>query len=283
MPFTIRLAQISPVLGDVQANLDRHLELISQAESDGMDLIVFPEMSLCGYHVRDLAAEVALRRDSAELGALATAAKATSAVVGFVEELPGFELCVAAGYFEGGGLLHVHHKVYLPTYGMFDEQRYFANGSRVRAFESRLAPMGLLVCEDIWHPSTAMIAAHDGAQVLVVIANSPARGPHEGTWDTEQAYDGMLRAYAGLFGCYVVFVNRVGYEDGVHFWGGSRVVSPDGEALAQAPLTEEAQVDTTIDPSAVRRARIATPLLADENLDLTIRELTRIRDERTRP
>ncbi len=283
MPFTVRLAQVSPVLGDVQANLDRHLELIGQAKADGVDLIVFPEMSLCGYHVRDLAAEVALRRDSAELGAIAAAASRTSAVVGFVEELSGFELCVAAGYFEAGGLRHVHHKVYLPTYGMFDEQRYFANGARIRAFESRLAPMGMLICEDVWHPSTAMIAAHDGAQVLIVIANSPARGPRDGSWDSEQAYDGMLGAYAELFGCYVVFVNRVGYEDGVHFWGGSRVVTPDGEVIAQAPLGEEACVDAIVDPEHVRRARIATPLLADENLDLTLRELTRIRDERTGP
>lgn len=278
MPFTVQLAQISPVLGDVQANLQRHLELIAQAQQ--ADLIVFPEMSLCGYHVRDLAAEVALRRDSTQLGALAAAAKHTSVVAGFVEELPGFELCVAAGYFEGGGLLHVHHKVYLPTYGMFDEQRYFANGSRIRGFCSRLAPMAMLICEDIWHPSAPMIAAHDGAQVLIVTANSPARGPTHGSWDTERAYDAILRTYAVLLGCYVVFVNRVGYEDGVHFWGGSRVVSPEGETIARAPLGEEACVAVPIDLDNVRRARIAAPLLADENLDLVIRELTRIRDER---
>ena len=281
MPFTVRLAQLSPILGDVQANLERHLELIGQAEADGVDLIVFPEMSLCGYHVRDLAAEVALRRGSPELGAIAAATRETAAVVGFVEELPGFELCVAAGYFEAGGLLHVHHKVYLPTYGMFDEQRYFANGTRIRASESRLGPMALLICEDIWHPSAPMIAAHDGAHVLIVIANSPARGPRDGTWETEQAYDGMLRTYAELLGCYVVFVNRVGYEDGVHFWGGSRVIAPDGQELVRAPIGEEACVEATLDPDDVRRVRIATPLLADENLDLTIRELTRIRDERT--
>ena len=280
MQFTIRLAQMSPVLGDVQANLERHLELIGQAQADGVDLIVFPEMSLCGYHVRDLAAEVAVRRGSPELGAIAAAAQGTAAVVGFVEELAGFELCVAAGYFEAGSLLHVHHKVYLPTYGMFDEQRYFANGDRVRRFNTRHGPMALLICEDIWHPATAMIAAHDGAHVLIVIANSPARGAGGPSWDTAEAYEAMLSTYAQLFSCYVVFVNRVGYEDGVHFWGGSRVVLPDGKVLAQAPLGEEAFVDATIDLAEVRRARVATPILADENLDLTIRELKRIRDER---
>jgi NAD+ synthase (glutamine-hydrolysing) len=281
MPFTVRLAQISPILGDVQANLERHLRIIEEAAGAGVDLVVFPEMSLCGYHVRDLAAEVALRRDSPELGAIAAATQGISAVVGFVEELPGFELCVSSGYFEGGGLLHVHHKVYLPTYGMFDEQRYFANGSRVRAFESRLAPMAMLICEDVWHPSAPMIAAHDGAHVLIVPSNSPARGARNGSWDTEQAYDGMLRTYAELLGCYVVFVNRVGYEDGVHFWGGSRVMAPDGAEIARAAAGDEAFVDATLDPDEVRRVRIATPLLADENLDLTIRELTRIRDDRT--
>jgi predicted amidohydrolase len=281
MPFTVRLAQISPVLGDVQANLERHLELIRRADADGIDLLVFPEMSLCGYHVRDLAPEVALRRESPQLGAIATAAGRTSVVVGFVEELPGFQLCVASGFFEAGGLLYVHHKVYLPTYGMFDEQRYFANGCAIRAFASRLAPTAMLICEDVWHPSAPLIAAHDGAHVLIVPSNSPARGPRNGTWDTERAYEVMLRAYASLLGCYIVFVNRVGYEDGVHFWGGSRVISPDGEVVVQAPLSEEAFVEATIDLELVRRARIATPLLADENLDLTLRELTRIRDERT--
>lgn len=281
MAFRVRLAQISPVLGDVQANLERHIEIIDQARQAGVGLVVFPEMSLCGYHVRDLAAEVALVRGAPELGAIAAQSGEISAVVGFVEELPSYELCVAAGYFEGGSLLHVHHKVYLPTYGMFDEQRYFANGSRIRAFASRLAPMSMLICEDIWHPSAPMIAAHGGAQVLIVIANSPARGPQDSAWDTEAAYNAMLKTYAELLCCYVVFVNRVGFEDGVHFWGGSRILAPDGTEAIKGPTGEEALVDGELDVNAVRSARVATPLLADENLDLTIRELTRIRDERT--
>ena len=281
MVFRVRLAQISPVLGDVQANLERHLELMGEAADAGLDLLVFPEMSLCGYHVRDLALEVARPRGAPELGALAAASQRVSVVVGFVEELPDYQLCVAAGYFEQGHLRHVHHKVYLPTYGMFDEQRYFANGGRIRTFRSQFAPPALLICEDIWHPSTALIAAHDGAQVLIVIANSPARGPGAEGWDTAAAYDAMLSTYAQLFGCYVVFVNRVGYEDGVHFWGGSRVVAPDGKTVVQAPIGEEAFVDATLDLGEVRRSRVAAPLLADENLDLTIRELKRIRHERS--
>ena len=280
MGFRVRLAQISPVLGDVAANLERHLSIIGEASQAGVDLVVFPEMSLCGYYVRDLAAEVALVRESAELGQLAAATQHVSAVVGYVEESPGFDLHVAAGYFEGGGLLHVHHKLYLPTYGMFDEQRYFANGRRMRAFHSQQAPMAMLVCEDLWHPSVPYIAAHDGAQVLIAMANSPARGPKNGTWDTAQAYEAMLRSYAELFGCYIVFVNRVGFEDGIHFWGQSRVIAPDGSEAARAPGGEEALVDAEIDLEQVRIARVSTPLLADENLDLTIRELKRIRDER---
>ncbi|HJN16188.1 MAG TPA: nitrilase-related carbon-nitrogen hydrolase [Armatimonadota bacterium] len=280
MEFRVRLAQITPTLGDVEANLERHLEIIGDAESADIDLVVFPEMSLCGYHVRDLAAEVALVDGSPQLGALAAATTKTSAVVGYVAESLSYELHVAAGYFDTGNLLHVHHKIYLPTYGMFDEQRYFANGHHVRAFDARLAPMGMLICEDVWHPSNPYILAHDGAQVIVVIANSPARGPRDGSWDTAEAYEAMLRTYAELFGCYVIFVNRVGYEEGIHFWGGSRVIAPSGAEAARAPLGEEALVDATIDLEQVRLARIATPLLADENLDLTIRELKRIRDER---
>ena len=135
-------------------------------------------------------------------------------------------------------------------------------------------------CEDMWHPSAPMIAAHDGAQVLVVLANSPARGPDNGAWDTEAAYDAMLKTYSELLCCYVVFVNRVGFEDGVHFWGGSRILAPDGTELAKGPTGEEAFIDGELEMNVVRSVRVATPLLADESLDLTIRELTRIRDER---
>ena len=280
--LTVRLAQMRPVLGDVPRNLARHLELAAAATAEGVDLIVFPEMSLCGYYVRDLAAEVALRREAGELAALAEASRGVSILAGYVDETPEHFLRLCAGYFERGALLATHHKVYLPTYGMFDEERYFAAGERVRAFDTRFARMAALVCEDLWHPSTAYIAALDGAQIILAPANSPARGARGPQWDTARAYEALLSTYALLFGVYVVFVNRVGYEDGVHFWGGSRVIGPDGNALAPPAGPEEETPTVTLDLGAVRRARIEAPLLADERLDLVVRELRRIADERAR-
>jgi len=280
--LTVRLAQMRPVLGDVAQNLQRHLELAEAAAAEGVDLIVFPEMSLCGYYVRDLAAEVALRRDAGELAALAEASRKVSILAGYVEETPECFLRLCAGYFEQGALVARHHKVYLPTYGMFDEERYFAAGERVRAFATRFGRMAALVCEDLWHPSTAYIAALDGAQIILAPANSPARGARGPLWDTARAYEALLTTYALLFGVYVVFVNRVGYEDGVHFWGGSRVIGPDGSPLAPPAGAEEETPTLTLDLGAVRRARIEAPLLADERLDLVVRELRRIADERAR-
>ena len=165
---------------------------------------------------------------------------------------------------------------------MFDENRYFARGQRVRAFDATLARMAMLVCEDLWHPSTAHIAALDGAKLLLCASSSPSRGVGdgaEGANENAQAWELLNRAYATLYGVFLVYANRVGFEDGVAFWGGSEVIAPGGEVLAKAPYYDEALLTVEIDTGAARRQRIAAPLLRDENLDLTLRELARIREE----
>ncbi|MBO9539547.1 carbon-nitrogen hydrolase [bacterium] len=274
--YQVSIAQFAPILGGVDANLETHLRLCEQAAASGSRLIVFPELSLTGYFVKDLVGEVALSLDAPQLAAIRRASERIDVVCGFIEKADGDRHHIASGYFSGGELLHVHRKVYLPTYGMFEEGRFIAPGRRLRAFDGPLGRTAILICEDLWHPSTVGVMAADGADLLIGVAASPARGFGGDRPDSARIYEQMNRVYAQLFGMNVVFSNRVGFEDGVGFWGGSEAISPTGSELVKAPYFDDALVTATIDPADARRARLATPLGRDERLDVTIDELSRI-------
>ncbi len=280
--FKIGIAQINPRLGDVAANLALYEQAIVQAKDERVALLIFPELSLTGYHLRDMVATVALRQDAPELTRLKELSKSVSCVAGLVEESPDFCFYNSAVYLSAGDIQHVHRKVYLPTYGMFDEQRYFARGNTVRAFDSPYGRAAVLVCEDLWHPSTVCIAALDQALLLICPSSSPLRGIADNTERDENAryWESMNRAYAETFGVFVIYANRVGFEDGVGFWGGSEVIDPFGQCVAKGRYYEEDFVTADISLDAVRRKRVAAPLLRDEDIDLTINELLRIRGRR---
>ncbi len=281
----VALAQVAPRLGDLAANLERHLELIAEAATGGASLVVFPELSLTGYFLKDLVPEVALREGCAELLALAAASAGIDVVAGCVLESDDARFHNASLYLAGGRLHHVHRKVYLPTYGLFDEARYFAPGDRFRAFtaplaaaSSRLWRAGTLVCEDMWHPTAAALLARQGVELLICPSASPVRGMVRGHGlGTAGSYDAMTRTYAQLFASYLIYCNRVGFEDGVGFWGGSRVVGPDGRLVDEAAGTDERLAMLRIDLAAVRRARIANPVLRDERHDINDTETERLR------
>jgi predicted amidohydrolase len=277
--FSVGVAQIGPRLGDVAHNLDVYEEQVRHARERGLDLVVFPELSLTGYALRDLVPSVAVRRDSPQVTRLAGLSRDIAIVAGLVEEAEDCRFFNTAMLFDRGEIAHVHRKVYLPTYGMFDEQRYFARGDRVRACDTRFGRLAMLVCEDLWHPSTGYLAALDGATTILCPSSSPIRGVTAGAAADDNArFWEMLNAfYAQTFGLYLVYANRVGFEDGVGFWGGSEVIDPFGQALVKAPYYEAGLVTCEIDLSAARRKRIAAPLLRDEDVNLTIRELERIR------
>ena len=166
----VGLAQIAPRLGLLDENLERHHALIGEARQAKADLIVFPELGLTGYQLQDLSSEVAMRLDDPRLSRLVGATVGLSAIVSFVEESDDHRLFIAAALLEGGAVRHVHRKVFLPTYGLFDERRFFAPGSMLRAVTSdRLGlRLGISVCEDFWHLATPQLLALDGAQVLEV-------------------------------------------------------------------------------------------------------------------
>ena len=279
MKLTIGLAQISPRLGDVQANLDKHLQFIEQAAAQGVELIVFPELSLTGYMLQDLVHEVARTPapDDPLLAPLMQASRKLDLVVGLAERDVRGRLFTASLYLAQGQIVHIHRKVYLPTYGMFDEGRDFDLGEEVRAFDTRFGRVGLLICEDFWHASPPYLLWLDGADLMLLTSSSPGRGiDHHSKLSSSRFVELVNQAYASLFGCFVAHANRVGFEDGVNFWGGSSVCGPDGDLIAQAPYFEESLLVTTLDLSAIRRARARLPLLRDERPELTQRELTRI-------
>lgn len=280
--LTIALAQMYPQLGNLRHNLNRHLELMESAASQGAQLIVFPELSLTGYYLRDLVAEMACKPtpQDAYFGELLakSAEHQLDALVGFVEEDERGRFYIAAAYLSRGAVLHVHRKVYLPTYTIFDDNRYFAAGNTARAFDTPYGRFGVLICEDYWHVSLPYILWQDGADVLLFLNASPARGitQHETSTDMTRWVERVSRVYGGLFTNYVVNCNRVGFEDGIVFGGASTIIDPFGEVVAQCPDLEETLLIQTIDLNNLRRIRAQLPLLRDERPELLIRELDRL-------
>ena len=284
-PLRIALAQVAPRLGELEANLERHHELIRRARAEGAGLVVFPELGLTGYLLQDLAGEVAMRLDDPRLTALAAeTADGGSAVVSFVEESGDHRVFIAAALLEDGEIRHVHRKVFLPTYGQFDERRFFAPGDTVRAAPSRLGVgIGIAVCEDFWHLQTPQLLALDGAQVLINVSSSPGRdlaARNEVGLGTATSWRTLMRTYAQLTTSFVVFVNRVGVDESMTFWGGSEVIGPAGEPVFSAPFFDDDLYLVDVNLDDVRRERIALPLLRDERLELQARELGRIIAER---
>ncbi len=279
MRVKVGLAQIYPKLGDVKCNLDKHLDYIRQADDLGVDLIVFPELSMTGYQVQDLVPEVAIKptRDDDTFRAMLDASHDMDIMFGFVHEDKRQRFYTAAAYLSGGECLHIHHKIYLPTYAMFDEGRYFDQGENARAFDTRFGRMGMLICEDFWHMSPAYLLWQDGADVLLFHSASPSRGLDAGDRLSGSRWVELVnQAYGSMFTNYVIHCNRVGYEDGKNFWGGSSIVDPDGEFITRGHYFDELLITQEIDLNQLHRTRARLPLLRDERPELVERELRRI-------
>ncbi len=279
MKINVGLAQISPKLADVRSNCELHMQFIERAAQQKVDLLIFPELSMTGYAVQDAVGEVAHRAVPTDplINTLLEASQRMDLVVGFAEVDERARYYTSSAYFSKGQLVHVHRKVYLPTYALFDEGRYFDLGDSVRAFDTRFGRAAILICEDFWHASPPYLAWLDGADMLILCSASPGRGL--GTDDrlaSSRFVETVNKSYAALFGSYVLHSNRVGFEDGLNFWGGSTIFDPDGELVVQAPYFEEALTVATLDLGQVQRTRKRIPLLRDERPELTLRELKRI-------
>jgi predicted amidohydrolase len=262
----VALAQVAPALGDVEGNLERAAAAIGAAAGRGAEVVVFPELALSGYALDPGETRTAVAPGDPRLGALAPPG-GPAVVLGLHEAAAGGSTYNSAAWIEDGAVRHVQRKLYLPTYGRFDEGRRFRAGTALAGLETRHGRAAILVCNDAWQPVVPWLAAQDGARVLYVLASSGRSLPGEAI-DIPGTWDDLLRTAARLLQVVVVFVNRAGEEAGFRYWGGSRVLGPLGEEVARAPADAEALVVADVDLGAVDEARAEMPLGGEGRHDL---------------
>jgi len=267
--LTVGLAQIDCRLGAVEANLERHLEWIAKARERQVELLLFPELSLTGYRLLHLTSRVAVRPyESPIVQRLLEAAGDMSVVVGLVEEGREGFLYNSAVLLHRGEIAHVHRKLYLPTYGIFQEGRFFGQGERLDLAPLNGQALGLLVCEDLWHPHLARRLALAGGKLLAVLSAGPGRVGSGDTLETQDTWECLTRSTALVNTCWLVYCNRVGWEEGSFYAGASHIVRPDGQILMRASSFEEDLLVARLDLREVDRVRWRVPLLQSHRRDI---------------
>jgi predicted amidohydrolase len=279
----LALAQISPHLGDVKKNFNLHIKYIKKAKRKKVDLLVFPELSLTGYLLKDLLEEVALNTEKdrvfEEFKALS---REISLVLGFVEEKEKGLFYNSAAFFSGGKILHIHRKVFLPTYGMFDEGRFFSQGKNFHTFSSAFGKMGLMICRDFLHYGASYLLFAGGSEIIIVLSAAPGRGVSEKEgFATCKMWELMGEAVSRFSTSFVIYCNRVGFENGMSFAGGSFIYSPMGELLTKASYLDEEFILQEINLNDIRTARKKWPFKRDDKPEVILEALKRIvrRDE----
>ncbi|RVW00748.1 nitrilase-related carbon-nitrogen hydrolase [Rhodococcus xishaensis] len=267
----IALAQVDSQPGDIEMNLDVARRTVEEAAAAGADLAVFPELSLHGDSLGQPGVPAVSASDT-RMTALSSGA--VDVVAGFYED-GGVRTYNSAGYFSSGRTHFVHRKLYLPNYEVWEDHKHNSPGQGMRAFDTRFGRIATLICNDAWQPALPWLAAQDGADVLLVPTNSAAHsGPD--SLDIIEYWCQLLALIARMQQCWVVFVNRVGDDRGARFWGGSRVIAPDGETVAEAPLWEPNLLVSDIEVPAACRRRREVPLIAEARLGLIEREVQRL-------
>ncbi len=274
----LRIAQIDCTLANFDENLAQHCSLTEDAIRDGADAIAFPELSLTGYNVQDAAQDIAMHIEDARFAPLRELSSKITIICGSIELSNDYGVYNSAFMFEDGVGRSVHRKIYLPTYGMFEELRYFSAGQQIKAVTSkRLGRIGVAICEDFWHVSVPYLLAHQGAKLLFVLMSSPLRmSPGSGNPAIVTQWQTIASTYSFLFSSYVACVNRVGNEDSFTYWGNSSVNGPDGAVLCAAPLFKHSVMDALVDVTEVKRARLHSSHFLDEDLRLISAELREI-------
>jgi predicted amidohydrolase len=271
----VALGQFDSAIGDVDRNLAQIAELVDQANADGADLIVFPELAVHGYALGQLSDHRQLSARDERLTELASGH--ADVLIGFHED-GGVRAYNSAAYLSGSELVHVHRKLYLPNYLVWEERKHSSPGQSLRAFDTTHARTATLICNDAWQPALPWLAAQDGAELLLVPTNS-ASNMGAGQLDNRVYWERLLESIGRMQQAWVVFVNRVGTEAGCEFWGGSRVVDPHGEVVVQAPYGETSLTSVDIDISVAHRSRRELPLIAEARLGLIARETARLIEE----
>ena len=269
-------AQIACSLFDIPANVEKHIEMIHQARAAGVELLLFPELSLTGYQVGPRCVDMAISVDDPLLTRLAEAAGDMTVVLGFVEEAYAAQFFNSAVALRGGRMVFLHRKLNPATYGNLEEGKYFATGRYVETFPvKRPFTASILICADLWNPALVYLAALHGTTMMLVPINSAYESVGGGFYNPS-GWDAALHFYAMIYGMPLVMANRVGREDGLTFWGGSRILDAHGNLLAEAGAGEETLIIADIDYQDVRKARFELPTVRDSNLALIHREIDRL-------
>jgi predicted amidohydrolase len=274
----VGLVQMTPHLGDVAKNLALHLHYIEKAKKKNVDLLIFPELSLTGYTLKDLVEEVALSpKKNPYFGQLRAASRKLSLVFGFVEEKERGLFYNSAAFLSGGKILHIHRKVFLPTHGMFEEGKFFASGKSFQTFSSPYGRAGMIICRDFLSYGASYLLFAGGSEVIIVISAAPGRGiyGHKG-YETSRMWELMGEAISRFSSAFVIYCNRVGFEDGKSFAGGSFIYNPLGELVAQAPYLDKDFLVQDIDLDDIRQARKKWPYKRDDRPEVILESLKKI-------
>ncbi|MCU0288191.1 MAG: hypothetical protein MUF15_17570 [Acidobacteria bacterium] len=273
----IRAIQFSPALGNVEKNISFHIKKIEEAAADKKDLIIFPELSLTGYQLRDILYDIAITIDDETINRFKELSRKIDIVIGTpIEEQVGI-IYNCALYFSNGQLLHNHRKTQLPNFGMFEEQMIFKPGEQFMAFKVGDYTAAIIICREILFPAISYLYFLQNVDFLIGISNSPFRGmSREEGFSSLKLWERMGEVFAIHYHQNYVFVNRTGFEDGIGFGGGSFYAAPGRGIVKKAAYYDADNLDFEIEKESVRKSRISGNYLRDENPQVILNELKRI-------
>jgi len=272
----IRAIQFSPVLGNLDKNLDFHVRKIEKAVKDNVELIVFPELSISGYHLKDIVYEVSLRPNSEILKKFKRLSQKINIIIGAPYERIKGMIYNSAIVFSKGEIIHIHNKVQLPNFGMFEEAMIFKSDDKFIPFELNGFKIGILICREILFPHFAYLYFIQETDFIIGISNSPHRGINKEGFSSLKLWEKSGWIYSNLYHQNFLYVNRVGFEDGIGWPGGSFFI-PSGSGIEkQASFFEEDEFDVELNPDKIRKSRIISNNLRDEKPEIMLSELKRI-------
>lgn len=269
----VGIAQIAPELMQIEANVEKHIDYIRKAAKEGVELLVFPELSLTGYHFDETFPDIAISAKDNVLTRIAQAAPDMRVIVGFVEESNASLLYNSAAVLQHGKVAFIHRKVNLPTYGDLVEDKWFSEGRTINTFEVADWQAGLLLCADMWNPGLVNLLALQGAKMLIAPINSANDSVK---FDNPSNWRRTVSFYSFMYGMPIILANRVGEEGGRRFWGGSCMYDPYGNVIVSSETDEEELITGVIRWAQVKRARFDLPTLRDANFSLMLREMRRL-------
>ena len=278
MIYTVALAQVNPACGDLEVNVKMHVAQAEQALETGADLIVFPELSLTGYTLKDQTLDIMRPADCPEFARLRELSRHIAICAGFVEQGEDGVPYNSAFFMDTGEVRHVHRKMYLPTHGMFEELKFLGRGRQLSVFDTRFGRTGIVICRDLFHPLEVSTMAALGVELLLAPSAMPARGFGGEELAIEQTVGLALGSASTFLGMFVVYVNRVGFDDGLGFYGGSALSDPVGGITVSAPRFEAVQVLGTVDTGHIARHRYQLPIRREEDLAIVRHALETRRD-----